>query len=186
MARTISLLALVGLLAASAAGCTTQRVAFLHSFREPGRLDSPELKKLQFYLSEDVILRRTVDTSEHLVTRDHVYRTVDGELVESVEFPAGTPGLVVGVKGDQLLVSFEEEGSLPFQHLPKVAGESNETYRFPYRNGKLVSYRGHAYKVISGGLSSTEEAILLVEAEWGSKFEKERRTVSGRTLAEVR
>jgi hypothetical protein len=182
MPRHASLLLFLAL-GATLAGCSSQRVAFLHSFREPGRLDGDALKKLQFYLSEDVVLRRSVDTSEHLVTREHTYRSVDGELVESVEIPAGTPGLVVGAKGDLLLVSFEEEGSLPFQHLPKMSGHSNETYRFPYRNGKLVKYRGHTYKVIAGGLSSTEEAMLLVEAEWGSKYEREKRTVGGRTLA---
>ena len=183
MARNLLLPVLLALATTAAAGCGSQRVAFLHSFREPGRLDGPALKKLQFYVSHDLVLRRTVDTSEHLVTQEHVYRSVDGELIESVEIPAGTPGLVVGVKGDLLLVSFEEQGALPFQHLPKVAGASNETYRFPFRNGKTVKYGGHTYRVIEGGLSSEDEAQLLVEAEWGSKFEREQRTVNGRTLA---
>ncbi len=184
MRRSAHLLLGTLLLATLATACSSQRVAFLHDYRQPGQLGTGELKQLQFFVSQDIVLRRIVDTSEHGVTETHAYRAVQGELREEIVLPAGTPGLVTKVEGDTLWVSFEEDGALAFQYLPRVEGEIGETYRFPYRNGKSLRYRGDYYKVVAGGLGSMQDTFLLVDAEWGSRLEDERRTLPGRTLAE--
>lgn len=171
-------------LAGALAGCGTSRVAFLHAYRQPGKLGAEELKKLQFYVSKDIVLRRVEDTSQHEVTHEHAYRAIDGTLREVIELPAGTPGLVTKIDGATLYVSFEEDGALPFQYLPKVAGEVGETYRFPYRPGKRLRYRGEYYEVVEGGLGDGLDTYLLMEAEWGRKMEDRRRTMPGRRLAD--
>jgi len=185
MANRLHLLAATLLLGFAASACSSQQVAFLHKYRQPGRLGGEQLKQLQFFVSQDLVLRRVVDTSEHGVTDDHAYRSVDGQLMEEISLPEGTPGLVTKVEGDTLWVSFEEDGALPFQYLPKVAGEVGETYRFPYRNGRGLRYRGHYYRVMAGGLGSAVDTFLLVQAEWGSRMEDERRTLPGRRLADT-
>lgn len=185
MAKTGTLLAATLLLATAASACGAQRVAFLHTYRQPGRLEGEDLKRLQFFVSQDLVLRRVVDTSEHEVTEDHAYRSVDGQLMEEIELPAGTPGLVNKVEGDTLWISFEEDGALPFQYLPKVEGEVGETYRFPYRNGRGLRYRGQYYKVVSGGLGSAVDTFLLVQAEWDSQMQDQRRTLPGRRITEI-
>ncbi len=167
-----------------AAGCASQRVAFLHDFRAPGRLSPKQVEGLQFFVSDDLVLRRQVDTSEHAVTRDHAYRFVDGEMIEEIRIPAGTPGLVVKVEPERLWVSFEENGVLPFDHLPSTAGLEAEGYRFPYQNGRKVKYRDAFYQVVAGGLGKDRETFLLIEAEWATRFEDQHRVISGRTLAE--
>jgi len=173
------------LLALGASACTTSRVAFLHAYRQPGKLGAQELTRLQFYVNKDIVLRRVEDTSEHGVTSEHTYRAVKGQLEEVIELPAGTPGLVTKVDGDTLWVSFEEDGALPFQHLPKVEGEIGETYRFPYRLGRRLRYRGNYYEVVEGGLGDGRDAYLLVEAEHGLKIEDEHRKMTGRRLADA-
>lgn len=173
------------LFALGLSACGTSRVAFLHAYRQPGKLGGQELKRLQFYVSEDIVLRRVEDTSEHGVTSEHAYRAVQGQLEEVVELPRGTPGLVTKIDKDTLWVSFEEDGALPFQHLPKVDGETGETYRFPYRLGRRLRYRGHYFEVIEGGLGDGPDTFLLVEAEHGLRMEDQRRTMPGRRLADA-
>jgi hypothetical protein len=181
--RTAHLLLIAAAFGATA--CASQRVAFLHEYRAPGRLSAKQLEGLQFFVSQEILLRREVDTSEHRVTDDHAYRFVEGKLVEEIRLPAGTPGLVTKVQPEQLLVSFEEDGMLPFEHLPAVDGVAVDGYRFPYQNGRKVKYRGAFYEVISGGLGQVIETYLLIDAKWSSRFEDERRTLRGRTIAEL-
>jgi hypothetical protein len=164
-------------------GCASQRIAFLHDYRAPGRLSAKEIEGLQFFVSQEIVLRREVDTSDHQVTADHQYRFVDGRLMEEIRVPALTPGLVVKVEAQRLLVSFEEEGVLPFEHLPEHDGAAADGYRFPYQNGKKVKYRDAFYEVVSGGLGQELETYLLIDAQWGTRFEDQRRTVRGRTIA---
>ena len=184
MDRKTYTIAAILTLAAALAGCGTSRVAFLHAYRAPGKLGADELKSLQFYVSEDIVLRRVEDTSQHQVTEAHAYRAIDGTLREVIELPRGTPGLVTKVEGSTLWVSFEEDGALAFQYLPKVEGEIGETYRFPYRPGKHLRYRGEYYEVVEGGLGQGRDTYLLMEAEWGRKMEDRHRTMTGRRLAD--
>jgi hypothetical protein len=141
------------------------------------------LQGLQFFVSRDIVLRREVDTSEHRVTSDHVYRFVDGKLVEEIRVPAGTPGVVTKVEPNRLLVSFEEEGALPFEHLPAIDGAAIDGYRFPYKNGRKVQYRDAFYQVIAGGIGEVRETYLLIDAHWGTRFEDQRRVLPGRVAA---
>jgi hypothetical protein len=164
-------------------GCASQRIAFLHEYRGPGRLTAKQLEGLQFYVSREIVLVREVDTSEHQVTADHRYRFVDGTLVEEIRLPAGTPGMVIEVEQGRLFVSFEEDGALPFEHLPALEGVAPEGYRFPYKNGRKVKYRGAFYEVIAGGLGQERETYLLIDADWGSRFEDQRRVLPGKLAA---
>jgi hypothetical protein len=173
------LLLLLGLISS---GCAAQRIAFLHDYRAPGRLTAKQLEGLQFFVSGDIVLRREVDTSQHQVS-DRVYRYVDGKLVDEIRLPAGTPGMVTKVEDGRLHVSFEEEGALPFEYLPAMEGAAPEGYRFPFKNGRTVKYRGAFYQVIAGGLGQKYETYLLIEADWGSRFEDQRRVLPGRVVA---
>ena len=161
-------------------GCASQRIAFLHEYRAPGRLSPKQIEGLQFFVSQDIVLRRELDTSEHQVTKDHAYRFVDGKMVEEIRLFAGTPGVVTKVEPERLLVSFEEDGVLPFEHLPSLDGVAVEGYRFPFKNGRKVKYRDAFYEVIAGGLGQVHETYLLVDADWGTRFEDQRRVLPGR------
>ncbi len=176
-----TLKAALALLLLGSAGCATQRVPFLHRYRAPKGLDRAELKKLQFYVSNDLVLRREVDTSDDLVTQDHVFRSIDGRRVEEVHLPKGTPGLVVRAEASRLFVSFEKKGELVFEVLPGIVGKST-AYHFPFRNRKKVLYRGKIYRVIQGGLDDRLPSSLLVDARWESRFEDRRRVIAGRSL----
>ena len=71
-------------------------------------LSDPEIKHLQFYTSETIILRRAAAESERALSPQHQFRMINGTLVEEVVIPAGTPGVVVSVDALGLVLSFED------------------------------------------------------------------------------
>ena len=78
---------------------------FSRAFRENHQLQPQDLKKIQFYTSDAVLLRR-VDSDQSRKTTEgalDIHAQVD---VEEIAIEAGTPGAIVAVHGEYLAVSF--------------------------------------------------------------------------------
>lgn len=71
------------------------------------QLPPEDFKNLQCYVSDTVVLRRVLKSEEKAVTRNHVLKVEKDRRIEEVYIRADTPGVVVGTRGDKLLVSFE-------------------------------------------------------------------------------
>jgi hypothetical protein len=66
-----------------------------------------ELKKIQFYLSEDVILKREMTRGESNITAGKI-RIEDGRRIEEIRIPANTPGVLLFMPREKrFAVSFE-------------------------------------------------------------------------------
>lgn len=92
----------------------TQEIRYQHS------LSDDELRGLQYYLSDDVVLRRVVESHERRVTGTHKLQLVEGKMVEQIVIEKGTPGVATAVGPDFISVSFEPDASLQFS-LRRVA-----------------------------------------------------------------
>lgn len=97
-------------------GCNTYMTKDLRS-----SLRSADLPKVQYSLSQQLVLSRTIGSDERDVTPGHQVRIVKGQRVEEVIFPKGCPGIApdapalpgTEIGKNLLLVSFES-GSTEF------------------------------------------------------------------------
>src|SRR5262245_56225138 len=96
-----------------ATGCHSL-VPFTHEIRDQNSLKTQDLKNLQFYLSNRVVLRREVSSGGREITGSHKLLVISGKTIEEVVIEAGTPGIAVGAGEGTLAISFEPGSSLVF------------------------------------------------------------------------
>jgi hypothetical protein len=72
------------------------------------------VRNLQFYVSEDITLRREIESGGRQVTSGHKLLVVSGKTIEEVVIPEKTPGVATKVTATSIFVSFEPGTSLEF------------------------------------------------------------------------
>ena len=96
-------------------GCSTPNRSFLQkSHRELFLIEPEELKRLQFYVSNDIVVQNQSAIDAGMVSTEDV-----------IIMRAGTPGVVLGVGDNWLRVSFQEGGrgvprALPQESLDRL------------------------------------------------------------------
>ena len=154
------------------ASCAAPPIAFQNnSHRQVYSLNEEDLKKLQFYISRDVVAQ---------------YQDATG--TKSLLVPRLTPGVVTGAGPNWLKVSFKEGGvDVPFITDPNqydgrywIATEVEGTKDFKKiadLPDKSILYKGTRYKLVSGS-----DAILLMDWDgWKSVVEGRKVTEGRRT-----
>ncbi|MBY5957337.1 hypothetical protein KUV50_04260 [Membranicola marinus] len=97
------------LLGSLAWGCTPQLSHFTQSLVQQYQYDDQALQKIQFYLSDDIILHRALRQGESTIEQGRI-SIRNGRRVEEIVFPKGTPGVFVFSPGkDRLAISFERK-----------------------------------------------------------------------------
>ena len=95
----------LGLLTTS---CGPQLSYFTQRLYDEGQFTDDELKRIQFYVSSDVVLRRELSGGKSEVVAGNI-KIVDGRKVEEIVIRKGTPGvLAYHPKEDRFGISFEE------------------------------------------------------------------------------
>lgn len=88
--------------------CAPARVPFTQQLREKYELKPDELKSIQFYTSNDLVLRRGENKNSKETENGELKLLKDG-LVEEIVIKAGTPCLIEEVvDGNRVKVSFED------------------------------------------------------------------------------
>lgn len=108
------LLAALACLAALSIGCASSRIPFTQELRDRHGLGDADVRRLQFYVSDTVTLRREITLGSREITPGHKLRLVAGRTIEEVVVEKGTPGVAVAVRGMDLRVSFEPGASILF------------------------------------------------------------------------
>lgn len=142
--------------------------AFTEAVRARYALTDQEIRRLQLFTSDEIVLRREVVEQEK--TRSgNALAIRDGVKVEEVIIPARTPGVAIRVEGERILVSFSREhpdhalwfgskkrddlgaGETRYELMPfaDIADDSGEV-RPGYTKGFLVQYGGRKYHVVDG------------------------------------
>ena len=169
-------IAIVGLSA-----CTRQLTPFTSGLVENQSWAEQDLRKIQYYLSDDVHLERQVrKNASEIVLGEIILK--DGRQIEQLILRKGTPGVLVQMpKSDKLGISFEpdrDDRFLIFTPHPK----RNGTFVLSAQNwsegrGQL-SYGGNTYYTIPGaGLASLE-----VDLKANNSRKVSRREIGGRTI----
>jgi hypothetical protein len=82
-------------------------VTFSHTMRDRINLLDEDLKKIQFYVSEKIIIKREFINWSSEINRDHDLRQIGNHYLETVVINTDTPGIVVDANEEELYVSFE-------------------------------------------------------------------------------
>ncbi|HPN68432.1 MAG TPA: hypothetical protein PLZ32_02910 [Saprospiraceae bacterium] len=165
-----------------AASCSSTRYTpFTEELKKEQRWSDRDLEKIQFYVSQDILLYRTQTSGESNIVDGKVVMT-GGEKVETVVIRRGTPGqLVYNPIHDRFGISFEEKNDQTFLMFgPKSTGKG------PYmllakewgdKNG-LITYGNKTYKT----KSASAYASLMVELEKINKVQVDQKIASGRSI----
>ncbi len=174
---TLFFLAAVTLLAS----CSPQLSVFDRKLYETQNWSDAELKRIQFYLSEDLTIYRYLDEEGVSTITDGQIKIVDGRKTEQIYFPQGTPGVFLHrPKDENFAVSFEKKGDthyLTFGPNPKYGGQYMLlASEWDKRRGK-ITYAGKKFYT-----SSQEIPRLMVNLKRENRNKTEGRTAGGRTV----
>lgn len=143
-------------------------------------LNESELQKVQFYLSETIVLYRELGSSQSKIANGKI-KLVNGKKVEEIVFPRETPGVVLfSPKSNRLAVSFEEgdDAYLMFGPKPKDGGKYVLLAKdWGKRSGK-VTYKGETWHTSN----ASAFACLLVDIDKARNISKKTERVSGRRI----
>jgi len=150
-------------------------------YHENGWTDD-DLEKIQFYLSEDIILRRGVTKGYSSISSGKI-KIVDGKKIEETKIRKGTPGVFLfRPKEDRFAISFEsgDKKFLIFGPSRKKNGEYTlraAEWDKEKRQGQ-ITYDGKKYYTPS----KIAYATLMVDLKKAGNSSIKSRTAKGRTV----
>lgn len=173
---------ILSLVAITALGCSNLR-PFTDQLYDDNQWSLSELQKIQFYLSNDIVLTRELEGQSAEIVGGEI-KVIDGRKVEQVTIRKGTPGVVLfKPKEDRLAIGFEDGNDtryLIFGPSPRandryvlMASEWNRNY------GK-VTYEGKKYRVDA----SSAYASILIDLKRINRSSVNSRTARGRKVGE--
>lgn len=130
---------------------------FTNTVRTKYNLDEAKLKKMQFYISSDILLQRgeRAENSQELDEDGKLIISTSASL-DNITVDGKTPGVCVKVlDGNKLAISFFESDD---QYL--VFGDPNNRGRYnlmgaEWKNGKgKINFGGKVYYIMPGGASA--------------------------------
>ena len=96
------------------ASCSSSLRYYTKDIHDDGRWTDSELKKIQFYLSDDIVLWRDINRGETEIINGKI-RLVEGRNVEEVSIRKGTPGIFrFSPQKNHFAVSFDEKDDSRF------------------------------------------------------------------------
>lgn len=178
--KTIQTLAIaVALLSLGA--CSPRLTHFTERLYDENRFTEVDLKKIQFYLSDDIVMRRAFSSSDSRIEGGTI-RMIGGRQVEEIVIPRGTPGVFLfSPKADRFAISFEAEGDdryLMFGPNPKAGGRFVLLASDWDRRQGTVTYEGRKFEVDA----SSAWANLMVDLKRMNSTSVKSRTAKGRTV----
>ena len=162
------------------ASCSPRLTPFTEQLYNDFGWNEGQLKQIQFYLSEDLVMRRQLSAGSSEILSGGKIRVENGRRVEVVTVPRGTPGVFLfSPKRDHFAISFESDDKyLMFGPNPKAGNRFVLLGSDWSRNGGMVTYGGQKFRVERNDAF----AGLLVNLKKIQKTERQSRTARGRTV----
>lgn len=125
--------------------------------------DRADIRKIQFYIDQPLVLRYTTPGSGGSSVKNGVVSYGDLQKVTEHTIPAYTAGVCEKVKGDSLYISFDA----PQNSFVFAALYSNEHFTLQgtnwYNGVADVTYENKTYRVACDGCGSAGEAKLVIK-----------------------
>lgn len=177
--KIVHLLPLI-LMALTMLSCGPTYRPFTADLQHSNQWTEDELKHIQFYLSDDIVLVRELSKGESVIEGGKI-RIREGKRIEEIVIPENTPGVLVFMpKEDRLAISFEsgKDKFLMFGPHPKWNGRYMLLGSSWDKHEGEVTYQGKTYRTSS----QSAYAGLLVDLDKVSRVSLERRTAQGRKV----
>jgi hypothetical protein len=179
--RKITYLFALCLMAVLSQSCSPELRPFTANIYKEGGWSDSELKRIQFYLSDDIIIHRKITEGSSEIISGSI-KMVRGEKIEEVRIPRGTKGeYLFKANNDNFAIGFDatsDKRYLMFGPNPKRSGAyvllASE---WKDRRGK-VRYDDKFYFTDEGGTW----ANLMVDMRKIKKVEVASKTVRGRRV----
>lgn len=161
-------------------GCSP-KIPFTQRVREQYNLSGDELKRIQFYISDPLVLQRGTNENAK-ATEEGTLVIKSGSNVEQVYFKRNTPGAVSSVVDAQKMTVSFEDGAEKYL----VFGSENDRsgyYRVQAVNwdksGKgKINYGGQTYYAAPG----SQDAILMFKMKSLRKLRVDQKVVKGKKI----
>ena len=153
---------------------------FTSNLQKENGWSEDELKHIQFYLSNDIVLRRNLSKGESVIEGGKI-RIEEGRRIEEIVIREGTPGILMFMpKDDRLAISFEngKDKFLMFGPHPKWNGRYMLLGSSWDKQAGEVTYQGKTYHTSS----KSAYAGLLVDLDKVSRVTLDRHTAEGRKV----
>jgi hypothetical protein len=162
--------------------CNTRLTPFSEDLYHENGWSDDDLKRIQFYLSEDIILRRGVSEGSSTISSGKI-KIVNGKKIEETKIKKGTPGVFLfRPKDDRFAVSFESGDKSFLIFGPSEKKDGMYTLRaaeWDQDKGQgEVTYNGKKYYTPS----KSAYATLMVDLKKAGSSTVKSRTAKGRTV----
>ena len=175
----LSFLFALGLLAS----CTPSYTYFTQGLYEQEKWSQDDIMRIQFYLSKDIVLTRTITAAETSIAGGTI-KVRNGERIEQVVIKYGTPGvLVLMPREDRFAISFDEadnEAYLMFGPNPKYGDRYALLAQEWDHDFGQVHYKDKIYTVDA----QSAFASLMVDLRREGERKYETKNLPGRTVKE--
>lgn len=143
------------------------------------------MKKIQFYLANELVLRRETAESISNTTPGGTITQVKGYFIEEIRIPKGTPGVVIDTENQDdektLYVSFvsgDKKNTIPFRY-GCHDGRENPVITYCFGN-ETYNYDGKRWKT-----NGSHKIYLTVKESEIVKVNKKQKTLTGWRVGDV-
>lgn len=156
------------------------RIPFTEQLRNDWKFTDEEIKSLQFYVHDDVLISRHVTNGSRGIVKGKLVSRY-GKLIDEIELPAGTPGIVILAKEDRLYICFEGDCTATLTFGCSASCINNKEGRY---NTFANDWDGNVARVDYGGESYWMKPSTYVEIDRSAldNVEKNRRVIPGKRL----
>ncbi|MCF8332674.1 MAG: hypothetical protein K9I47_00880 [Bacteroidales bacterium] len=180
--RALKYLTLVILLAV-ATSCS-KKIVFTAKLRNKLENQNIDLKDVQFYNSDKIVLKRTEKKPEELSVSSGAVKIEEGKIIEEIVIKKKTPGVCIEAKPYQLNISFENGNNKYLKFGRKTGGPLDNKFKLYAK--KWETQKG---EILYGDTLYTApkdaaNTYLLVEKDQVYNLIREKRVAEGRTIEE--
>ncbi|MBS1935516.1 MAG: hypothetical protein JST96_16060 [Bacteroidetes bacterium] len=138
-------------------------VPFTRELKQRLERDNIDLRQVQFYIDQKVVMSRYVDNEKVQVTSG-VVKFDNGQYVNEVVVPSFTPGVCEQVINDRLLISFEKgNNDLAFGLGTGYSSDNYVLYGNDWKNGTaVVSFDNNKFRARCATCQDLSMVRLLV------------------------
>jgi hypothetical protein len=157
---------------------------FTRDLKQKLEVDNIDLKEVQFYVDQKLILNRNLG-SQDISVKNGVVKMSNGKYINEVVIPSLTPGVCMGAENDKLLVSFEKGNSyLAFGPGSGFTANNYVLYGTEWKLGTaMVTYDSEKFRAHCGTCSDVASATLVIRKKELEKLSRKKRTATGRTIS---
>lgn len=162
------------------ASCSPRYTYFTENLYEKQKWSQEDLKRIQFYVSEPIVLSRTISDDKSKITEGKIL-IVNGKRVQQIVIKERTPGVLVFIpKEDRFAISFEadDDAYLMFGPNPKYHDRFALLAQDWEKERGKVHYKGELYNVDN----SSAFSALMVDLRREGQNQYQTKRVPGRTV----